>query len=585
MKKLTLWFALALTLALLALSTAALADTAAAAATETAEAGVLARVNGEPVYVEDLERQLKKLHEQAAPGQRPDFDPARLVDRLVHDALLAQEARSLGFADEEPIAGKVAELRRELAVKRLRQVELTRGVEPSDDEVRARVEHDFRRVTLRVLTTHERAEAEAALERLRGGADFAELVAELSVDPYKLHGGLVADLARADLQTEIADAAFAAAPGELVGPVRTSIGWSVIRPESFRDADPARLEERRVEAAQVLRYQRARQLEAELRQALREEHPVAVDAEVLAAVEAERQDDGRLLPRVADPAAVLATAGSQRLTAGELQKALAWRWKGIRNEEAARAALPLVLDDLVGERLMVAEALARGYDRDPAVARNAAAYEASLLVDRYLAEVLGPQVEVDRAAMEAYYQEHLAGFRRPPRVHVGQITVATEDEAKRLAEQVRGGADFAWLARRHSIDRFKDAGGERGWMYPVPEVDALSDELLAAAVGDVLTPFGAPGNWTLLRVNAREEQEPYPFEEVSGNVRSALFRERFQAYVGEVLAKLRSRSEIEVDAAALEALRVTGSREAAEAGEQGGGHGAGQGAGGHGGSH
>jgi peptidyl-prolyl cis-trans isomerase C len=556
-------------------------ETAAPAAAEAAapapEDGVIGRVNGEPLYLEDLERQLRKLHEQVEPGQRPDYDPERLVERLVNDVLLAQEARSLGLAEEEPIAGKVEALRRELAVKQLQQEEVWQGTEPSEEEVRALVERDYRRATLRVLTTYEEAGAAAALERLRGGAGFAELVEELSVDPYKDRGGLVADLARTDLQAEIADAAFAAEPGALVGPIRTSIGWSVVRVESFAPADPERFEERRTQAAQVLRYRRGQERQADLTLALRDQHPVAVDAAVLAGIEAERQPDGRLLPRVAEPDAVLATVGSQRVTAGELQKALAWRWKGIRNEEAARAALPLVLDDLIEERLVLAEALARGYDRIPAVARSAAAYETSLLVERYLVEVLGPQVEVEGEAMEAYYQEHLQAFHRPPRVHVSQITVGTEEEARRLAEQVGQGTDFAWLARRHSIDRFKDAGGERGWMYPMPGTDALSDQLLAASPGDVVEPFGAPDNWTLMRVNALEDQGPYPFDEVSGNVRSAVFQERFGKYIGGVLETLRGRAEIEVDAAALDALAITGRREEAEepagpAGGHGGGH-------------
>lgn len=545
------------------------------------ERGVVARVNGEPVYLEDLERQLQDLHEQVEPGQRPDFDVDHLVERLVNDTLLSQEARSLGLADEGAIPEKVEELRRELATKRLEREEVWKATDLGDDDVRALFERDYRRATLRVLTTYEKDEAESALARLREGADFADVVAEVSVDPYKLRGGLVEDIVRVDLQKEIADVAFEASPGAVLGPIRTSIGWSVVRVESFKPADPERWDGLKRQVADVLRFHRGQERKAALMVELRQKHPVRVDAEALAAVRAERQEDGRLLPEVDDPATVIATVGDHTVTAEDLQKALAWGWKGIRNEEAARAALPIVLDELVRERLLLAEAQRRGYPHSPEVERSALAYEKSLLVERYLGQVLGPQVEVDGEAMKAYYEEHLQSFNRPPKVHVSQITVESEEEARKVAAQVREGTDFAWLARRNSIDRFKESGGERGWMYPMPQTNELSDQLLAAEPGEIVGPIGMPGNWAILRVNSKEAQGPYPFQEVSGNVRSAVYRERFQDYIGKVLDKLRSRSEIEVDRAALDALVLSGSREMAEETSGHAGGGPGHGGGGH----
>lgn len=538
----------------------------------------LAVVNGEPVYTEDAERQLAETHSQVTAGMHADMDLDQLVFRLVNDTLLAQEARAMDLEDEAPIPGKLAALRRELAVKRLESEEVWKQATASDEEIRRTFEHDYRRITLRVLTTLEKKDAEAALEELRGKdgaapADFATLVSERSVDPYKLRGGLVEDLARIDLQTDIATAAFAAEPGELVGPIRTSIGWSVVRVESFADADPARFDAERRDVRDAIRFRKSQQLKAELAAKLRDKNPVTVDKAVLAAIVPERQTDARLVPQVADRTAVVAKVGKETVTAGELGDALMWRWKGIRNEEAARAATPLVLDGLLESKLLLDEALARGYDHTPAVERAVAALEKDLLVERYLKTVLGPQVEVTPEEMKAYYQEHLASFNRPPRVHVSQITVATPEKAQDIARQARAGTDFAWLARLNSIDRFKESGGERGWMQPVPGSGELDDTLLAAKPGAVLDPMGVPGNWTVMRVNLREAQGPYPYKEVSGNVRAALYQEKFQRFLGEFLDKLRSRSEIEVNEDALAELRITGSREEAPAVSVGHGHG------------
>jgi parvulin-like peptidyl-prolyl isomerase len=139
--------------------------------------------------------------------------------------------------------------------------------------------------------------------------------------------------------------------------------------------------------------------------------------------------------------------------------------------------------------------------------------------------------------------------------------VETREKAEELMGLLRDGADFAWLAREHSIDRFQDTGGERGWIYPMPNTSELAEELLTSDVGDVVGPLGVPGNWTVVRVNVREQQDPYPFQQVSGNVRAALFQEKFGKVLDRFIDTLRSRSRIEIYDDVLATLRITGSRE------------------------
>ena len=84
-------------------------------------------------------------------------------------------------------------------------------------------------------------------------------------------------------------------------------------------------------------------------------------------------------------------------------------------------------------------------------------------------------------------------------------------------------------------------------------------------MGDVLDPSGAADNWTVAQITAREEQGAYPFQQVSGNVRSAIFGEKFSKILDDVFAKLHARSEVSIDQSVLAGLRVTGSVSADEA--------------------
>lgn len=75
-----------------------------------------------------------------------------------------------------------------------------------------------------------KAKAEAAAKKLRGGADFAALARAESEDTgSKASGGDLGSFGRGRMVKEFEDAAFAAKPGEIVGPVKSPFGYHVIQ--------------------------------------------------------------------------------------------------------------------------------------------------------------------------------------------------------------------------------------------------------------------------------------------------------------------------------------------------------------------
>lgn len=104
-----------------------------------------------------------------------------------------------------------------------------------EEQVRAR------HILLRADT--ERTPEEAASQireiraRIEAGEDFSALATELSDDPgSKTRGGDLGFFGRGQMVTEFEQAAFGAAPGELVGPVITTFGAHLIEVEETRAA-------------------------------------------------------------------------------------------------------------------------------------------------------------------------------------------------------------------------------------------------------------------------------------------------------------------------------------------------------------
>ncbi|MEO8503000.1 MAG: peptidyl-prolyl cis-trans isomerase [Acidobacteriota bacterium] len=140
-----------------------------------------------------------------------------------------------------------------------------------EEQVRAR--HILLQVNDKRTEAQAMSQAQALLARLKKGEDFGKLAAEASEDPgSKTRGGDLGFFGRGRMIKEFEEAAFAAQPGEVVGPVKTSFGVHLIRVEekkpggqlTFEQAKPQILNRLRSERAQAATEAKAKELAAKL---------------------------------------------------------------------------------------------------------------------------------------------------------------------------------------------------------------------------------------------------------------------------------------------------------------------------------
>lgn len=99
-----------------------------------------------------------------------------------------------------------------------------------EQALQAEVTHEQEQVNARHILVADEAAAQAILGQLQSGKTWEELAAELSLDTSnKDQGGDLGWFGRGAMVQPFEDAAFVAAVGETVGPVKSDFGWHLIQ--------------------------------------------------------------------------------------------------------------------------------------------------------------------------------------------------------------------------------------------------------------------------------------------------------------------------------------------------------------------
>lgn len=164
---------------------------------------------------------------------------------------------------------------------------------------------------------------------------------------------------------------------------------------------------------------------------------------------------------------------------------------------------------------------------------------------------LKKEVELSEAEIGKYYTDNKAQFENPEKVKVGRIFLpfAGKDKAKVTAEvqgalaRVRGGADFAALAKAVSKDEKAKDGGDWGlydWKsLPKKEQDAIA-KLDNGKLSELIeTDLGV----AILKVTEKDPASVTPLDAAKPRIRTMLQDQKARALADERITKLAKEAQ------------------------------------------
>ena len=122
------------------------------------------------------------------------------------------------------------------------------------------------------------------------------------------------------------------------------------------------------------------------------------------------------------------------------------------------------VDELVKKEILYQEAKKKGFEKDPEFQKKLEDFKKLTLISILLEKEIEAKAKVTDKDVKDYYDSHKAEMTTNNQIRASHILVKSEDEAKKILEQVKKGADFAKIAKEKSIDSGSATnGGDLGF--------------------------------------------------------------------------------------------------------------------------
>lgn len=522
----------------------------------------LARVDEKQVTAAAFERRLRHFL-MLTPIDEPHVREA-LLQNMVNEKVLVLEAEQRGLLEQSDYLDYVQRVETDVVLDAYQNVIAdTHGVVREEDLFTAFALQN-EKVRARHLFARTREEAERLYARLQTGTPFEMLAAETLTDQQlAARGGDLGYFALDDIDQAIKKVAATLKVGEVSPPFKSFYGYSIIKLED-RFRNPFLLEtefaknKKRLDW-EVRHQKRAEMLRTHARQ-ISKELNIQYNAATLGLLWAELQAANKdslaqvtpeqpLFHRIS-PDLPLAHVKGRPWTVGDLQAHA--RWTSMRQRRAIRSqeALQEFINGLAIRDELLAEARAEGLHKSAAV-RALVAERVEQFVVNKMRRLTTDTVRVPEDTLRAEYARNPRQYVHPKQVNVREITVASRELAERLLAQLRRGADFAQLARAHSVRQWsRERGGEVGFAAK-GEFGQLGQAIFALTKNSFGGPYQIGEHYMIVQVLDMHEERLKTFAEAQAEINENLLGYMKWSALKKHTEVWRKEHQVAIDAEAL----------------------------------
>ena len=289
-----------------------------------------------------------------------------------------------------------------------------------------------------------------------------------------------------------------------------------------------------------LTYLRRRQVHDELRVELKAKYGVEV------------APDSVVMAAEVGPEEELAVVAGTAIRRADLDDRMEVMPAYMREQFQSPQGKKRLLEGVVDEEIFLREAKATGLDKQEDYKQEVERVRRSILVKNYIDRVIQERSEPTEEEVALYYEEHKSDFGFNEYAKARHILVSNDDDARRIRQQLDDGADFAELAREHSLDMMsRDEGGLIAQVIlpqrPVQglgEVPEFSRACFNMKQGDISVPIKTAKGYHIIKIEERGSNYVLPFEEAREDVVQRVRMDKRGEVQGNLLAELKTKYSV-----------------------------------------
>ena len=170
-----------------------------------------------------------------------------------------------------------------------------------------------------------------------------------------------------------------------------------------------------------------------------------------------------------------------------------------------------------------------------------------LLSNKIRDKVTKGKGKVTDAQIAQYYNQNQSRFGQPAKRDVQVVLTKDKAKAQQALKQLQGGASFASVAKKYSIDDASKAQGGKLTVSKGQQEKALDDAIFAAKVGQLQGPVKTQFGYYVFKVNKNTPGSQQTLDQAKASIRQILSTQNqqkaLQAFVKKFQKKWKGRTD------------------------------------------
>jgi hypothetical protein len=505
---------------------------------------VVATVNGEPITLDEFNRELASSHGNKAGKE----DRLELLRRLINARLIIQEGRRMGLDELREIEKMTDVFSRETLREELMERHV-KSIKADEKEVDRVYRESVKEWKISSLFFEKGEDARKMEEEMKAGKDFDELSKRFVAAGKARAWGKGEYLQVKKIDSQIVGVVSKLEKGSVSPVIPFKNGSVILKLEDIRF--PEDVEGRNQARLEVLKRKKIQTL-SDYTSVLVKRN-AKVYKKVLDGIDYESRTPG-FEALLKDKRVIAEIKREKPITVAELTENLKQEFYHGIERAAERKRLNSrkgrVFEEMLYKRVLRGEALRLGLDKAESYKNKVKEYENSVVFGMFIDKAVAPDVKLKDEELKAYYNEHIGEYTYPEMMRIKSLVFGRRKDAEDTIEKLRKGTDFKWVSENAEGQADKNAKGVlifEGDLLTAKDLpEGVQKAVHGSRAGDFRLYEGPEGLFYVLVIQEVVSSKPQSYEDAKQDAAKKVFDEKLKKAVENYADKLRAASDVKI---------------------------------------